>query len=99
MDKSLSISIWSHHSQRVGASHLTNWHKKYSNRNLKYLTFKNDDLELDDFPQSVRPMELDVDILKQLIEEHPRLTLRYLAEKLECSRTTMEKYLNELVKT
>ena len=42
--------------------------------------FKNGNFELDDLPRSGRPMELDVDLLKQLIEEDPRLTLRCLAE-------------------
>ncbi|CAM4772371.1 unnamed protein product [Rotaria magnacalcarata] len=61
--------------------------------------FKNDNFELDDLPHSGRPMELDVDLLKQLIEEDPPLTLRCLAEQLGCSHTAMEKHLNELGKT
>ncbi|CAF1660010.1 unnamed protein product, partial [Adineta ricciae] len=60
--------------------------------------FKNGDLELDDVPRSSRPIELDMDLLKQLIEEDPRLTLRCLAEQLECFHTTVEKNLNELSK-
>jgi histone-lysine N-methyltransferase SETMAR len=61
--------------------------------------FKNGDLELDDLPRSGIPMEVDMDFLKQLIEEDPRLTLRCLAEQLGCSHTTVEKHLNELGKT
>ena len=61
--------------------------------------FKNGDLELDDLPRSGRPMEVDMDFLKQLIEEDPRLTLRCLVEQLGCSHTTVEKHLNELGKT
>ena len=61
--------------------------------------FKNGDLELDDVPRSDRSMELDVDFLKQLIEQDPRSTLRCLAEQLGCSHTTVEKHLNELRKT
>ena len=61
--------------------------------------FKNDNLELDDLPRSGRPLELDVDLLTQLIEEDPRLTLRCLAEQLGCSHTTVEKHLIELGKT
>ncbi|CAF1511105.1 unnamed protein product [Adineta ricciae] len=60
---------------------------------------KNGDLELDDLPRSGRLMELDMDLLKQLIEEDPRSTLRGLAEQLECSHTTVEKHLKELGKT
>jgi hypothetical protein len=44
-------------------------------------------------------MELDVDLLKQLIEEDPRLTLQCLAEQLGCSHTGVEKHLKELGKT
>jgi histone-lysine N-methyltransferase SETMAR len=61
--------------------------------------FKNDNLELDNLPRSGRPLEADVDLLKQLIEEDPRLTLRCLAEQLGWSHTSMEKHLNELGKT
>ena len=61
--------------------------------------FKNSNFELDDLPRSGRPLELDVDLLTQLIEEDPRLTLRCLAERLGCSHTTVEKHLLELGKT
>jgi transposase len=61
--------------------------------------FKNGNFVLDDLPRSGRPMELDVDLLKQLIEEDPRLTFRCLAEQLGCSHTAVEKHLNELGKT
>ena len=60
---------------------------------------KNGNLELDDLSRSGRPMELDVEIIKQLIEEDPRLTSRYFAGQLGCSHTAVEKYLNELGKT
>ena len=42
---------------------------------------------------------MDVDVLKQLIEEDPRLTTLCLAERLECSHTTVETHLSELGKT
>ena len=61
--------------------------------------FKNGDLELDDIPRSGRPMEVNVDFLKHLIEQNPRSTLRYLAEQLEYSHGTVEKHLKGLVKT
>ena len=60
--------------------------------------FKNGNLELDDLPRPGRPLELNVDLLKQLIEQDPRLTSRCLAERLGCSHTAMEKHLNELGK-
>ncbi len=40
-----------------------------------------------------------MDVLKQLIEEDPRLTTRCLAERLECSHTTLETHLAVLGKT
>ena len=60
--------------------------------------FKNGNLELNDLPRPGRPLEVDVDHLKQLIEQDPRLTSRCLAEQLGCSHTGVEKYLNDLAK-
>ena len=61
--------------------------------------FKNGDFELDDLPRSGRPPLVNMDVLKVLIEEDPRLTTRCLAERLGCSHTTVETHLNELGKT
>lgn len=61
--------------------------------------FKNGNLELDDLPSSARPLEVGVDILKQLIEEDPRLTSRCSAEPLGCSCIAVKKHLNKLDKT
>jgi transposase len=61
--------------------------------------FKNSNFELDDLPRSGRPLEVDTDVLKQLIEEDPRLTTRCLAERPGCSHTAVEKHLSELGKT
>ena len=61
--------------------------------------FKNDNFELNDLPRAGRPLEVDIDVLKQLIEEDPRLTTRCLAERLGCSHTTVETHLGELGKT
>ena len=54
--------------------------------------------ELDDLPHTGRPLQVDMDILKQFIEEDPRLTTRCLAEGLECSHITVETHLHELGK-
>ena len=59
----------------------------------------NGNFELDDSSQCGRPVEVDFDRLKHLIENDPRLTTRCLAEQLGCSHTTMETHLNELGKT
>ena len=61
--------------------------------------FRNGNLELDDLPRSGRPVEVDMDALKQLIEEDPRLTTRCLAERLGCVHATVETHLKELDKT
>jgi histone-lysine N-methyltransferase SETMAR len=61
--------------------------------------FKNGNFELDDLPHPGRPLEVDMDVLQQLIEEDPRLTTRCLAERLGCSQITVETHLRELDKT
>ena len=61
--------------------------------------FKSGNFELNDSLHTGRPLEGDVDVFKQLIEEDPRLTTFCLAERLGCSHTTVETYLNELGKT
>ena len=53
--------------------------------------FKNGNLELDNSPRPGRPREVDVDHLKLLIEQDPRLTSWCLAEQLGCSHTAVEK--------
>jgi histone-lysine N-methyltransferase SETMAR len=61
--------------------------------------FTNGNFDLDDSSRSGRPVEVDLDELKQLIEDDLRLTTRYLADQLGCSHTTVETYLNKLGKT
>ena len=60
--------------------------------------FKSSNFELDDSRHSGRPLPVDVDVLKQLTEEDPRLTTCCLAERLGCSHTTVETHLNEMSK-
>ena len=61
--------------------------------------FKNGNFELDDLPHTGRPLQVDMDLLKQLIEQDPRLTTRCLAERLGCSYIAVETHLHELGKT
>jgi len=61
--------------------------------------FKNGNFELDDLANSGRPLDVDMDVLQQLIEEDPRLATCCLAERLGCSHTTVETHLRELGKT
>ena len=44
--------------------------------------FKNSNFELDDLPRSRRVLEVDLNVLKQLTEEDPRLTTWCVAERL-----------------
>ena len=61
--------------------------------------FKNRSFELVDLPHIGRSLKVDVDLLKQLIEEDLRLTTRCLAEQLKCSYIAVKIYLHELSKT
>jgi hypothetical protein len=69
-----------------------------SNKQHWFHRFKNGNFELDDLLHSGRPLEVDMDVLKQLIEEDPRLTTHCLAERLGCSQSTVETHLGELGK-
>ena len=61
--------------------------------------FNNENYELDDSSRSDKPVEVDLDRFKQLIEDDPRLMTRCLAEQPGCSHATVETYFNELRKT
>ena len=61
--------------------------------------FKNGNFELDDLPRSSRPVEADVDLLRQLIQQDPRFTLQCLAEQLGCSYVAVGKHLNKDMET
>ena len=56
-------------------------------------------MQIDDLSRSGRPMELNVELIKQIIEEDSRWTSPDLEEQLGCSHTAVEKHLNELEKT
>ena len=58
--------------------------------------FKSGNFELNDSRHSRRLLEVDVDVLKQFIEEDPRLTTCCLAERLGRSHTTVETHLSEI---
>lgn len=61
--------------------------------------FKKGDFELDDCPPSGRPSEVDIKILKNLIEKDPQQTVRCSAGRLKCSHTTIENNLKVLRKS
>ena len=60
--------------------------------------FNNGNFELNDSPNCGRPLEVDIDVLKQLIED-PTLTTRCLAERLRYCHTTLETHHTVLGKT
>ena len=49
-------------------------------------------------PHQSRLSAVDLDLLKNLVEEEPRSTLRDLAEQLKCSHGTVANHLHELGK-
>ena len=60
--------------------------------------FNNENFEFDDPSRSGRSVEVNLDQLKQFIEDDPRFTTCCLAEQLGCSHTMVETYLNKLGK-
>ena len=64
-----------------------------------FARFRNGQFDLEDLPRSGRPLTVDVDILKQLIEYNSRLTCRFLAEQLGCSPMAVSNHLRALGKT
>jgi histone-lysine N-methyltransferase SETMAR len=64
-----------------------------------FARFKEGDFKLEDESHPGRPVEVDLESLRRLIEEEPRLTTRSLAEQLNCSHTSVERYLHDLGKT
>lgn len=60
--------------------------------------FKEGNFDLEDEPHQRRSRAINIDFLKQLIDEEPRLTVRGLADRLGCSHSTVDNYLHELGK-
>ncbi len=61
--------------------------------------FKEGNFELDDAPPPRRLREANLEVLKQLIEEEPRSTIRCLTEWVGCSHIAVAQYLHDLGKT
>ena len=64
-----------------------------------FIRVKKENFKLNDLPHTGRPIKVDTDLLKELIEEDPRVTAQCLAKRLECSHITVETHLYELGKT
>ena len=60
--------------------------------------FREGDISLEDRPRPGRPMESDIERLKILIEDNPRLTTRELSTMLGCNQSTIDRHLHEMRK-
>ena len=60
--------------------------------------FREGDTSLQDHPKSGRPVELDNDVLKTIVESNPRQTIEELAEVLDCGWSTVQEHLNQIGK-
>jgi histone-lysine N-methyltransferase SETMAR len=60
--------------------------------------FQDGNESLDDLPRSGRPLELDDDGLRALVESNPRLTTREMAASLGCAQKTVVNHLSKIGK-
>lgn len=58
--------------------------------------FMNKDYELEDEPRSGRPLKVDLDRLRELIESDPRYSTCCLASELGCSKSNIQYQLTRL---
>jgi [histone H3]-lysine36 N-dimethyltransferase SETMAR len=63
-----------------------------------FARFKEGNYDLEDEPHPGKATQLDLDILKELIENEPRTSTRQLAERFECSHAAIEYQLHKLGK-
>ena len=64
-----------------------------------FYRFKNGNYNLDDLPHTGRSLQLNMGLLKQLIEKGPKLTRQRSGEQFGCSDIAVEAHLHELGKT
>jgi [histone H3]-lysine36 N-dimethyltransferase SETMAR len=60
--------------------------------------FKSGDMDVEDKPHTGRPIEIDKEKLKAMIEADPKLTTRELADMLSTHYTTVDRHLKSLGK-
>ncbi|CAF1339598.1 unnamed protein product [Rotaria magnacalcarata] len=60
--------------------------------------FREGDMSLEDRLKSERPLEFDIERLKILIEDNPRLTTREFSAMLGCNQSTIDRHLYEMGK-
>ena len=60
--------------------------------------FKQGNYNIDDAPHPGSQPKVDIDHLKQLIEDDPRQSTRILEEKFQCSHVVVARHLNDMGK-
>jgi transposase len=81
--------------QRICATH-GEGAVSYSTAKRWFQKFKKGNFDVSDKPHARRPPALESGELLRLVEEDSRLSLRYLAKHLQCSKTTVDTWLHEL---
>ncbi|XP_026829777.1 histone-lysine N-methyltransferase SETMAR-like, partial [Ooceraea biroi] len=61
-----------------------------------FTNFRSGDVNVKDAPRSGRPIEIDDDKIKALIDSNRRLTTREIAENLNISKSSVENHLKRL---
>ncbi|EZA47571.1 Histone-lysine N-methyltransferase SETMAR, partial [Ooceraea biroi] len=61
-----------------------------------FTKFRSGDFNVKDAPRSGRPIEIDDDKIKALIDSNRRLTTREIAENLNISKSSVENHLKRL---
>ena len=61
-----------------------------------FARFRSGDFDLKDSPRARRPIEVDDDKIKAMIESNQRSTTRVIAEKLNISHTRVQRHLKQL---
>ncbi|EZA54179.1 Histone-lysine N-methyltransferase SETMAR, partial [Ooceraea biroi] len=61
-----------------------------------FTKFRSGDFNVKDAPRSGRPIEIDDDKIKALIDSNRRLTTREIAENLNVSKSSVENHLKRL---
>ena len=57
-----------------------------------------DDMSLEDRPMFGCPLQSDIERIKVLIEDNPRLTTRELSAMLGCNQSTIDRHLHNISK-
>jgi [histone H3]-lysine36 N-dimethyltransferase SETMAR len=84
-----ALSIWDTYGDKaLNASQCRQW----------FLRFRNNDFSVNDNPKSGRPVEVNNEILRDLVESNPKQTLEDMSIQLKCNPTTVWKHLRQIGK-